>query len=275
MFIRHSSVFLPYFSQVVSNYNRFFDFYSPLMILLFVCLLVTGIQAGANISGDLRDPGKSIPKGTLLSLLISMTSYALFVVFAGGSAIRDASGNISDLVNGSALHMHPDCALDKVRLTLSHAAVFIAYSMWDKLILYLIDMRVWPAQFICCHAIDVRLGNGYFRRLLCRYAEHSVDKFIVGATIDSGIGHRSHLSGTDFLLQRLWQARRTVSWLRPDLFHLGGIFVNWYVRSICNYSHTQTVTLVFTPTDKWGFFGFVIKIRTIFWLQPNWIWSHR
>ncbi|XP_047532293.1 bumetanide-sensitive sodium-(potassium)-chloride cotransporter [Vanessa atalanta] len=59
---------------------------------------VTGIQAGANISGDLKDPASAIPKGTLLSLLISMVSYALMVLFAGGGALRDASGNVTDLL---------------------------------------------------------------------------------------------------------------------------------------------------------------------------------
>ncbi|KAF3426875.1 hypothetical protein E2986_03307 [Frieseomelitta varia] len=53
---------------------------------------VTGIQAGANISGDLKDPASSIPIGTLLALLISMVSYVTFVLFAGGAALRDASG---------------------------------------------------------------------------------------------------------------------------------------------------------------------------------------
>ncbi|XP_058790689.1 bumetanide-sensitive sodium-(potassium)-chloride cotransporter [Phymastichus coffea] len=53
---------------------------------------VTGIQAGANISGDLKDPASSIPVGTLLALLISMASYVTFVLFAGGAATRDASG---------------------------------------------------------------------------------------------------------------------------------------------------------------------------------------
>nr|CAD7437439.1 unnamed protein product [Timema bartmani] len=62
---------------------------------------VTGIQAGANISGDLKDPAGAIPKGTLLSLLISMASYAIFVVFAGGAALRDASGNVSELINNT------------------------------------------------------------------------------------------------------------------------------------------------------------------------------
>ncbi|XP_045775676.1 bumetanide-sensitive sodium-(potassium)-chloride cotransporter-like [Maniola jurtina] len=59
---------------------------------------VTGIQAGANISGDLKDPASAIPKGTLLALLISVISYAVMALFAGGGALRQASGNFSDLV---------------------------------------------------------------------------------------------------------------------------------------------------------------------------------
>ncbi|XP_013170026.1 PREDICTED: bumetanide-sensitive sodium-(potassium)-chloride cotransporter [Papilio xuthus] len=64
---------------------------------------VTGIQAGANISGDLKDPASAIPKGTLLALLISMVSYALMVLISGGGALRDASGNITDIlsINGT------------------------------------------------------------------------------------------------------------------------------------------------------------------------------
>ncbi|KAF5306750.1 hypothetical protein FQA39_LY01508 [Lamprigera yunnana] len=62
---------------------------------------VTGIQAGANISGDLKDPASSIPKGTLLALLLSMISYATFVLFAGSAAMRDASGNVNDLLNNT------------------------------------------------------------------------------------------------------------------------------------------------------------------------------
>ncbi|KAK5649405.1 hypothetical protein RI129_000434 [Pyrocoelia pectoralis] len=62
---------------------------------------VTGIQAGANISGDLKDPASSIPKGTLLALLISMISYATFVLFAGAAAMRDASGSVIDLANNT------------------------------------------------------------------------------------------------------------------------------------------------------------------------------
>jgi solute carrier family 12 (sodium/potassium/chloride transporter), member 2 len=62
---------------------------------------VTGIQAGANICGDLKDPSSSIPKGTLLALFISMGTYATFVLFVGGAALRDASGIVAEVVNSS------------------------------------------------------------------------------------------------------------------------------------------------------------------------------
>lgn len=48
-----------------------------------------------------QDPASAIPKGTLLALLISMISYVTFVFFAGAAALRDASGNVGDIVNGT------------------------------------------------------------------------------------------------------------------------------------------------------------------------------
>uniref|UniRef100_A0A182SS49 Amino acid permease/ SLC12A domain-containing protein n=1 Tax=Anopheles maculatus TaxID=74869 RepID=A0A182SS49_9DIPT len=62
---------------------------------------VTGVQAGANICGELKDPATAIPKGTLLALLISGISYVVFVLLAGSASYRDASGNLMDLVNGT------------------------------------------------------------------------------------------------------------------------------------------------------------------------------
>ncbi|XP_035208918.1 solute carrier family 12 member 2-like isoform X2 [Stegodyphus dumicola] len=60
---------------------------------------VTGILAGANISGDLKDPCSAIPKGTLLSILTTSLSYVLLIIWLGFTTVRDATGDIQDYIN--------------------------------------------------------------------------------------------------------------------------------------------------------------------------------
>ncbi|XP_059486469.1 bumetanide-sensitive sodium-(potassium)-chloride cotransporter-like isoform X2 [Neocloeon triangulifer] len=62
---------------------------------------VTGVQAGANISGDLKDPEGAIPKGTLLAILMTMLSYVLFVLLVGGGQLRETSGIVEEVANGT------------------------------------------------------------------------------------------------------------------------------------------------------------------------------
>ncbi|XP_058984572.1 bumetanide-sensitive sodium-(potassium)-chloride cotransporter [Musca domestica] len=97
---------------------------------------VTGIQAGANICGDLKDPGAAIPKGTLWALLLSMISYAVFVVFAGGAAARDASGDVADLINGTLISSELKCAANhtcEYGLANSYSVMQLM-SLWGPLI---------------------------------------------------------------------------------------------------------------------------------------------
>ncbi|GBN65933.1 Bumetanide-sensitive sodium-(potassium)-chloride cotransporter [Araneus ventricosus] len=69
---------------------------------------VTGILAGANISGDLKDPCSAIPKGTLLSIATTSLSYILLILWLGFTAVRDASGDLSGLVNET----FPNCTFE-------------------------------------------------------------------------------------------------------------------------------------------------------------------
>jgi len=58
----------------------------------------TGILAGANISGDLKDAQKAIPKGTLLSILVTTLVYLAIAWMTGWSILRDAAGPVAVLL---------------------------------------------------------------------------------------------------------------------------------------------------------------------------------
>ena len=53
---------------------------------------VTGIVAGANFSGDLKDPAMAIPKGTLASIATTYVTYFAYCIIVAGSTLRKASG---------------------------------------------------------------------------------------------------------------------------------------------------------------------------------------
>ena len=51
---------------------------------------VTGIAAGVNMSGDLEDPGRSIPRGTLAAVGVGFLIYFLQIVLCGSAYERNA-----------------------------------------------------------------------------------------------------------------------------------------------------------------------------------------
>lgn len=85
-------------SVTTASKNVFSDYRGETFFSLFSVYFpsVTGILSGANISGELKDPQKSIPKGTITAIAITSSSYFFFAIMSGFCIVRDASGVYND-----------------------------------------------------------------------------------------------------------------------------------------------------------------------------------
>uniref|UniRef100_A0A914X9Q7 Solute carrier family 12 member 2 n=1 Tax=Plectus sambesii TaxID=2011161 RepID=A0A914X9Q7_9BILA len=72
-------------------------------------------MAGANISGDLKNPSTAIPKGTLLAILTTTIIYLVSLWITGATCVRDAHGltqNIINAANDSGILASINCTTD-------------------------------------------------------------------------------------------------------------------------------------------------------------------
>ncbi|CAJ0557765.1 unnamed protein product, partial [Mesorhabditis spiculigera] len=73
----------------------------------------TGIMAGANISGDLANPQKAIPLGTLLAILATTIVYIFIVIFTGSTNVRHADGILEPMWDAVGFFVPPNCTIEE------------------------------------------------------------------------------------------------------------------------------------------------------------------
>ncbi|MBN2625998.1 MAG: hypothetical protein JXA95_04975 [Spirochaetales bacterium] len=97
-FISIAAGFRPAFANLEPSYLKGVSFWGVFAVFFPA---VTGILSGVSMSGDLKDPGKSIPRGTLAAVTVGFIVYLLVPVMLAFSVARDDLFASSSLVSAS------------------------------------------------------------------------------------------------------------------------------------------------------------------------------
>ena len=77
-------------AALVENANpQYREGHSVLTMFALFFPAVTGIMAGANMSGDLKNPGRMIPRGSLAAIVVTAVVYLSMAVLLAGTSPRD------------------------------------------------------------------------------------------------------------------------------------------------------------------------------------------
>jgi len=107
---------------------------------------VTGIMAGANLSGDLANPSYAIPKGTLAGIVVTFVTYVGLLWIVGSATTRcsgAACDGITIVQNGAniTLPFNSDAWVSAINSKLQGAAVPEGGSVFNLIIMA--DISIW------------------------------------------------------------------------------------------------------------------------------------
>jgi amino acid transporter len=74
-------------ANLASGYTEGYDFWRAFAIYFPAA---TGIMAGVNMSGNLKNPTRAIPLGTILAIIVGLAVYGLQIVVLGGAVDRES-----------------------------------------------------------------------------------------------------------------------------------------------------------------------------------------
>ncbi|XP_070501284.1 bumetanide-sensitive sodium-(potassium)-chloride cotransporter-like [Chironomus tepperi] len=224
---------------------------------------VTGIQAGANICGDLKDPASAIPKGTISALFISMATYLGFVFIVGSAAVRDGSGIVSEIANQS-LPYNFACAAN-------HTCEFGLHNNFSEMQV----MSYWPTLiYIGCFAatLSTALTNllSVPRLIQALGVDRIYPGFIFFAKPYGKVGEPYRGYVLTFIVSVAFL-------LIADLNAVAPLITNFYLAAyafvnFCTFHAAFVQPLGWRPTfkyyNKWlSLFGFVICVVIMFVLS--------